>query len=31
MNMIREELIMKCMHPKRLDRFLEMCGDIDDF
>jgi RimJ/RimL family protein N-acetyltransferase len=31
MNMIREELMMKCMHPKRLEKFLEMGGDIDDF
>jgi hypothetical protein len=31
MNVIREELTMKCMHPKRLERFLEMGGDIDDF
>jgi hypothetical protein len=31
MNVIREELMMKCMHPKRLEIFLEMGGDIDDF
>lgn len=31
MNIIREELMMKCMHPKRLERFLEMGGEIDDF
>jgi hypothetical protein len=31
MDMIREELMMKCMHPSRLERFLEMGGDIDDF
>jgi hypothetical protein len=31
MNIIKEELIMKCMHPVRLIRFLEMGGDIDDF
>jgi hypothetical protein len=31
MNIIREELIMKCMHPSRLERFIEMGGDIDDF
>ena len=31
MNVIREELMMKCMHPSRLERFLEMGGDIDDF
>jgi hypothetical protein len=31
MNVIREELMMKCMHPSRLERFLEMGGEIDDF
>lgn len=31
MDMIREELMMKCMHPKRLERWLEMGGEIDDF
>ena len=31
MNIIREELMMKCMHPRRLERFLEAGGDIDDF
>jgi hypothetical protein len=31
MNVIREELIMKCMHPSRLERWIEMGGDIDDF
>jgi prefoldin subunit 5 len=31
MNVIREELMMRCMHPKRLERFLEMGGEIDDF
>jgi Leu/Phe-tRNA-protein transferase len=31
MNIIREELIMKCMHPRRLERWIELCGDIDDF
>jgi hypothetical protein len=31
MNIVREELMMKCMHPRRLERFLEMGGDIDDF
>jgi predicted esterase YcpF (UPF0227 family) len=31
MNIIREELMMKCMHPKRLERWLEMGGEIDDF
>ena len=31
MDVIREELIMKCMHPSRLHRWLEMGGDIDDF
>ena len=31
MNIIREELIMKCMHPSRLERWIEMGGDIDDF
>ena len=31
MNIIKEELIMKSMHPSRLERFLEMGGEIDDF
>jgi hypothetical protein len=31
MNIIREELMMKCMHPSRLERWIEMGGDIDDF
>jgi transposase len=31
MDIIREELMMKCMHPSRLERFIEMGGDIDDF
>ena len=31
MDVIREELLMKCMHPARLERWLEMGGDIDDF
>ena len=31
MNIIREELIMKCLHPSRLERWIEMSGDIDDF
>ena len=30
-SLIREELIMKSMHPSRLERFLEMGGNIDDF
>ena len=31
MNIIREELMIKCMHPSRLERRIEMGGDIDDF
>jgi hypothetical protein len=31
MNIIKEELIMKCMHPSRLERWIEMGGEIDDF
>ena len=31
MDLIREELMMKCMHPSRLERWIEMGGDIDDF
>ena len=31
MDIIREELMMKCMHPSRLERWVEMGGDIDDF
>ena len=31
MDKIREELIMKCMHPSRLECWIEMGGEIDDF
>jgi hypothetical protein len=31
MNVIREEMMMKCMHPSRLERWIEMGGDVDDF
>jgi hypothetical protein len=31
MDVIREELLMKCMHPARLHRWLDMEGYIDDF
>jgi hypothetical protein len=31
MDVIREELIMKCMHPRRLDKWVELGGNIDDF
>ena len=31
MNIIREELLMRCMHPSRLERWIEMGGEIDDF
>jgi len=31
MNVIREELMMTCMHPRRLELWIEMGGDIDDF
>ena len=31
MNKIKEELIRKCMHPSRLEKWIEMGGDIDDF
>jgi hypothetical protein len=31
MNIIKEELIMNCMNPRRLSRWIEMGGDIDDF
>ena len=31
MDTIREKLMMKCMHPKRLERWLEMGGEIEDF
>jgi hypothetical protein len=31
MNIIREEMMMRCMHPSRLERWIEMGGDIDDF
>ena len=30
-NIIREELIMKCMHSSSLERWIEMSGDVDDF
>jgi len=30
MNIIREELMMKIFHPKRLERFLDMGYDIAD-
>ena len=30
-NIISSELMMICMHPSRLERFLEMSGEIDDF
>ena len=29
--LIREELMMKCMHPKRLDKWIKNGDDIDDF
>jgi hypothetical protein len=31
MNITKEEMIMNCMHPRRLNRWIEMGGDIDDF
>ena len=31
MDVIREELAMKCMHPRRLERWIELGGDLDDF
>ena len=31
MDVIREEMIMKCMHPSRLVRWIENGGEIDDF
>jgi hypothetical protein len=31
MDIIREEMMMKCMHPSRLERWLELDGDCDDF
>jgi hypothetical protein len=31
MDIIREELMMTIMHPKRLEKWIEMGGDIDDF
>lgn len=31
MDIIREELMMKCMHPRRLERWIEMGGDIGSF
>ena len=31
MDIIREELIKKCMHPRRLEQWIEMGGDFDDF
>ena len=31
MNIIREELMMRCMHPSRLERWIETGGDVDDF
>ena len=31
MDVIREELMMKSMHPARMERWLEMGGEIDDF
>ena len=31
MDIIREELIMKCMHPRRLQKWIKMGGNIDDF
>ena len=31
MNVVREELLMKCMHPIRLERWIEIGGNIDDF
>lgn len=31
MSLIREELLMKSMLPSRLERFIEMGGNVDDF
>jgi hypothetical protein len=31
MEIIRQELMIKCMHPTRLEKWLLMGGDIDDF
>ena len=31
LDIFREELMMKCMHPNRLERWIELGGDIDDF
>jgi hypothetical protein len=31
MDIIREELIIKCMHPSRLEQWIENGGEIDDF
>ena len=31
MDIIREELMIKCMHPSRLERWIEMGGEIEDF
>jgi hypothetical protein len=31
MDSIREELMIKCMHPSQLERWIAMGGDIDDF
>ena len=31
MNLIKEDLIMSAMHPKRLKRWIDLGGDIDDF
>ena len=28
---VREEIMMKCMHPSRLERWIEMGGDIAEF
>jgi hypothetical protein len=31
MNNIKEELIAAAMHPRKIKRFLDMGGDMDDF
>ena len=31
MNLIKEELIMTAMHPRRVARHLELGGEMDDF
>jgi hypothetical protein len=31
MDIIREDLITKSMHPKRLERWIGLGGEIDDF